>query len=298
MIRLAAFAVVVCATLAGFAGAQPPATPVKLIAPPNPAVPATGGSHPPLAKTVAPAFPKPIDPADVRALEATVRDLLLKHLPDPIVQSAPHWGEQKECTAGVKFHRDGLRMWSEPVKAMKNDGTWRRMSVRAADPAKTLAVGIKDAVAHEPGRATFTAMIGVDTALTFEQQLWQNGHRLYSGETRGHCRAALSLTCEITNRVEPKPGSLIPDVVFRVRATDAQLFYENLVIDHTAGIGGDGAKLLGDAVIHAVKKWKPDLEHDLLAKANTAVVRAADTKDVRVSLDAMLKGHMPSVTRK
>jgi hypothetical protein len=230
------------------------------------------------------------DPADVKALEKTLRTLLLKNLPDPIVQSASGWGRQEEGVVGVKFHRDGLKLRSEQIKGLRNDGTWRRVSVRAANPDKTLAVGITDAAFPEPGRTTLTAMIGVDCALKFEQQLWRNGTRLYSGETRGRCHAAVLLKCEIVSKTEPKPGSFIPDLVFRMRVTDAQLFYENVVIEHTAGVGGDAAKILGEAVLDTVKRVKPDLERDLLAKANAAIVKAADTRDVRVSFDALLKG--------
>ena len=256
MSRLAAVLLVACAA--------PAFAQIELKAPP-----------PPAPSPAPPPRPEPIDPADVRALEATIRGLLLANMPDPLVQSAPGWGNQKEVTVGG-------RLTGMPVKEMKNDGTWRRLSVIARDPQKSLAVGLRDAVYPEPGRATFTAMIGLDVDLRFEQQLWQNGVRLYSGETRGRCRAALLLKCEITSRAEKKPGSLLPDVIVRGRATDAQFFYENLVIEHTAGIGGDGAKVLGEAAIRTVKQLKPDL----LAKANAAVVKAADTKEVRVSFDA------------
>ncbi|HJZ57815.1 MAG TPA: hypothetical protein VKE74_22840 [Gemmataceae bacterium] len=272
------------ALLAGCASAPTPAAQVSLKAPPSPAA---SPPPPPPARAQA---PEPIDPAEVRALEKTVRDLLLKHMPDPLVQSAPNWGHQKEVTVGG-------RLKGMPVKELKNDGTWRRVMVKARYPEQTLAVGIKDAEYPEPGRATFTTMIGLDVDLKLEQQVWQNGHRLYSGETRGRCRAALMLKCEITSRTEKKPGSLLPEVIVRGRATEAQLFYQDLVIEHTAGIGGDGAKLLGDAAIYTVKQVKPDLERDLLAKANAAIVKAADTKDVRVSLDSLLKGQVPGIAK-
>jgi len=215
------------------------------------------------------------DSASVKALEGSLRSLLLKNLPNPIVKSEQNWGHQKEAL--VK------------ANGMKNDGTWRRLSVRAANPERTLGLGITEAAFPEPGRATFNAMVGVDCDLTFEQQVWKNGLRLYSGETRGRCRAAVLLKCEATSRTEMKPGSFIPDLVFRVKVTEAQLFYENLVIEHTAGLGGDAAKILGDVVIDAVKQAKPDLERDLLNKANAAIVKAADTKDIRLSLDSLLK---------
>jgi hypothetical protein len=250
--------------------------------------PNSPGSRPGLAAnppaTAAPA------PAETEALAKALRGLLLQHLPDPLVQTAPGWGHQKEVTVGG-------RLRGAPVKAMRNDGHWRRLTVRAKNPAHTLALGVKDAAYPEPGRVTFTALLGLDCGLKFEQQLWRHGARLYSGETRARCRAALALKCEVTSRTEPKPGSLLPDVVFRVRVTDAQFFYDGLVVEHTAGVGGDAARLLGDAVIQAVKKVKPDLERDLLARANAAIVKAADTKEVRVSLGKLLEGKFPDVTR-
>ena len=229
------------------------------------------------------------DPADVKALEGTLRTLLIQNLPDPLVSSAAGWGKQEEGQVGVRFLKDGPRLKTEPVRGPRNHGTWRKVEVRVPHPEK-LALGVADAAYPGPGRATFTAMIGADCDVKFEQQLWRHGARLYSGETRARCRAAVLLKCETATRTEAKPGSLVPDVVCRVRVTDAQLFYENLVVEHTAGVGGDAARVFGDAVIDAVRRAKPDLERDLVAKANAAVVKAADTKDVRLSLDALLKG--------
>lgn len=242
-----------------------------------------------VARSAPPATEKP-DPAQVKALEKTLRDLLLKNLPDPVVQSSQDWGKQKEGVVGVRFLKDGPRLRSERVQGMRNDGKWRRIAVRAVNPEKTLAVGIANPAFPEQGRATFDAMVGVDCDLKFEQQIWRNGTRLYSGETRGRCRAAVLLKCEVKSRTELKPGSLIPDLVVQVRVTEAQLFYDNVVIEHTAGVGGDAAKVLGEAVLDTVKRVKPDLERDLLKKANAAIVKAADTKEVRVSFDSLLKG--------
>ena len=229
-----------------------------------------------------------MDPAQIRLLETTARALLLQPLPDPIVVSPQGWGNQKEVMVG--------RLRGNPTKEMRNDGTWRRFTVRAPNPW-SLALGITEAAYPEPGKATFTAMIGLDCDLKMEQQVWRNGHRLYSGETRGRCRAALMLKCEVTSRTEKNPDSILPDVVFRARATEAQLFYEDLVIEHTAGVGGDAARVLGDAVISAVKQAKPQLERDLLIKANAAIVKAADTKEVRVSFEALVSGKVPAVVK-
>src|SRR5262249_48313459 len=159
-------------------------------------------------------------------------------------------------------------LWTERTKSLRNDGTWRRMAVKAVNPEQTLALGLHDVASPEPGKVTFTAMIGLNCELKFEQQVWSRGVRLYSGETRGRCRGALLLKCEATNRTEPRNGAILPDLVVRLKITEAQVFYEKLEITHTAGIGGDGAKILGAAVIDTVKQIRPSLEQDLLAKAN------------------------------
>ena len=220
----------------------------------------------------APVAPRPT-PVEVRTLENSLRSLLLKNLPDPLVKIERDWGRQKAFPRG-----------------MKNDGAWRRLSIRVPNANQSLQIGITESTFPEPGRVAFTAMIGADCDLKFEQQRWRRGVRIYSGETRGRCHAAMLLKCEATSRTETLPGRVIPDLVFRVKVTEAKLFYEKLVIEHTAGIGGDAAKLLGDAVIDMVRQAKPGLERDLLKKANAAIVKAADTKEIRVSLEAFLKG--------
>lgn len=231
--------------------------------------------------------------ADPDQLATTLRELLLRHVPDPIVQSSHGWGDRKAHAVVGRF-RSGR---AEPVTEWRNDGTWRRIAVRAPNLAHTLKVGVKDVCSPQPGTLRFTALIGVGCDIKFEQQVWKRGVRLYSGETRGRCRAAVALRCEVASRIEPKPGSPLPDVVLRVRVTEAQLFYDDLVIEHTAGVGGDAARLLGDAVVGAIKQAKPSLERDLLARANAAVVKAADTKEVRVCLGRLLEGKAPAVER-
>jgi len=234
------------------------------------------------------AKPKPSQ-AETDLLAKTLRDLLLKHIPDPIIETSPGWATQRECTVGYKFHKEGLRLRTEVMKGMRNDGAWRKFVVTSPNAGKSLAVGITDAECPEPGKVTFTALFTTDCDFRFEQQLWQNGVRLYSGETRGRFKAGLILKCEATNRTEKKPGDLLPEVVFRVRATSAELHHDKITVEHTAGLGGDAARILGDAVLALVKAAKPNLERDLLAKANAAIVKAADTKEVRLSVGSLFK---------
>src|SRR5262249_49036968 len=125
--------------------------------------------------------------------------------------------------------------------------------------------------------------------IKFEQQIWRNGLRLYSGETRAHCHAGITIKTEVTPRAEfKKDKGLLPDVTLIIRATEAKLTYDDVVVDHTAGLDGDAARVVGDLILKTVKAVKPDLEADLLKKADAGIVKAAGTREFKVTLDKLL----------
>jgi hypothetical protein len=228
------------------------------------------------------------DPAARGALAKVLRELLIKNLPDPLSKSSPGWGKQKAVTV-VKRHRDGLRFWSEAVQELRNDGVWRRYQSRIPEPEK-IVLAVTEITRLEDGKVLVTVgVIAERVDVKFEQQVWRNGTRLYGGETRAHCKGSLLLKAEVTTKTEFKPGSFLPEVKLQVRATEAHLGYENVVVDHTAGWDGDAAKALGDLAIRVVKEVKPDLEGELLQKANAAIVKAAGTREFRLALDSVLK---------
>jgi hypothetical protein len=238
----------------------------------------------------APLVPVP-PPLPADNLVGLLRKLLLANLPDPLIEKEFNWGTMKEVPVGVKWKREG-RLLPRPEVQLKlhNDGVWRRVKVTADAPAKTLQLGIGDLRVPEEGKLTFLLNVALPVHLHFEQQIWKAGERLYSGSTRARCRVGLHLNVESVSRLEANPKSFFPDVVFRVRVTDARLTYDNVVVEHTLGVGGDAAKILGDALLDAIKQWKPSLERDLLIKANKAIIKAGDTKEVRISITKLLQG--------
>lgn len=89
-------------------------------------------------------------------------------------------------------------------------------------------------------------------------------------------------------KTEKVPGSFFPNVTLTIKVTDAKLFYDKLVIDHTAGLDGEDAKSAGDFVLDLVKSVKPDLEKQLLEKANAAIMKSVGSKEIKVELDKLL----------
>jgi hypothetical protein len=101
-----------------------------------------------------------------------------------------------------------------------------------------------------------------------------------------HCILTTYFLHQSTCGPPPHPR---PDFVLRIRVTKAKVGYDKLVIEHINGIGGDGAKLIGGAVHDVLKQWRPGIERDLLAKANDAIVKAADTREIRLGFGGLLK---------
>jgi len=210
------------------------------------------------------------------------RSLLMPNVPDPLYEKSSRWGQQRKAPL---------------TKKLRNDGKWRKMSATMHDPAKTLKIGVRDIKVPEEGRTTFEVWVTFRANLNFEQQIWENGIRLYSGSTRGHCTVVTRMLCEVSTRFE-KGTKLVPDAVFRMRVLEATLAIAGLEVDHILGFGGDGARILGDALIEFVKDIKPDLERDLLEKGTRAIVKAGDTKEIRISLEKLIKGEFPKLPKK
>jgi hypothetical protein len=237
-------------------------------------------------------MPATASPGDVPTsdeLATILRGLLVTALPDPLFQQNMDWGKQRKVANGITWKKDGLLLKPVKQEKLKNDGVWRRIKAEAINPDKSLTLTVSNVQKPEKGKLTFDVEITVQTRITFEQQVWKSGVRIYSGETRARCRPILKLKCESTTRTI-KNGSIFPDVVFRMRVVDAKLTYDQLKVEHTAGVGGDAAKLLGEAMIETVKQVQPSAERKMLEKANKAIVKAADTKEVKLGLGKLLGG--------
>ena len=274
-------AAVLAALLAASAFAQPPEPDPEPIPLPLPA---------PMPKSIPLKRPKQIEqpnPEEVAAISKLMRDMALQHMPDPLVKANDGWGKQKEFVVGKVMLRNPNK-FPEAPRELFNDGLWRRFTVTARDPADTLGIGITELVRPEADKMLVTINVAMDINFRMEQQLWVRGRQLYSGETRGHCTGAVQLKAVVTHKSEFKPGALFPDIALKVTTTEAKLFYDKIVIDHTAGLDGDDAKKVGDLVVDLVKSVKPELEKELLEKANAAIVKAAGTKEVKLQLDKLM----------
>ncbi len=233
-----------------------------------------------LTSHIANAQSSSVDPA----INVLVRDQLIKHMSKPLVETHENWDKQREVTVGVKLHHYRL----ETQRDLRNDGHWHRLKIAARDPENTMMLSLSNMVSAESGRMMFDATISTLVELNFEQQLWKSGTRLLSTETRARATAGVRLQCEATNRFEFKPGTVVPELVLRFRVTHADVFVDRIVVERTLGMNGLPARTIGETVQKLVKRlFQPDLERQLLDRANEAVLKAADTKEIRIGFQKL-----------
>ncbi len=247
---------------------------------------------PSIAATLVLAGPVAAAPDDVPSpdeLASIMRTLLTNALPSPMFAKDYNWGHQKLVTNGITWKGDGLLKKPEKQEKLKNDGTWRKIRIEAVNPEKSLTLVVRNVQQPEKGKVTFDMIVALPARIQFEQQVWQSGMRLYGGETRARFRPILLLRCESTSRVQ-KSNSFIPDVIFRMRVVDAKLRYDDFKVEHTAGVGGDAADLIGKGLHETIKLVQPHLEKDMLEKASRAIIKSADTKEVKLGIGRLLDG--------
>jgi hypothetical protein len=228
-------------------------------------------------------------PSNPDVLAGALRGYLVHNLPPTLYEASPGWGHTTPVANGLHWTGKHVPLHPHLQYSDKHDGDWRKVRITTDNLADNLLLDLRNVQRPEPGRVTFDVFVSLDTRVDYEHQKWESGVRLYSGGAKAKLRVKALLSCEATTRLE-QGSQLLPDAVFLLHVTQAQVSYDNLVVEHIGGIGGEAAKLIGDGLKGGLHQWRPSLEKELLAKADAAIVKAADTKEVRVSLSQLFLG--------
>ena len=218
-------------------------------------------------------------------IAAMVKPLLVQMVPPVLYEHSSGWGRTVMAAHALRWHGIEPRIEKSP----HNDGHWQKVKLLPRDLDK-LDFKLTDPVAVDADRQTFQAYVDFIAGVEYEHQLWERGVRLYSGETRAHLRIQAWVNVESSFKVDTSNGL---DFVFRLKATKAKVQASHLVVEHTAGIGGSGAKLLGEALETIVKEVEPGLQRRLQEKIEAALVKAADTREVRIGLGSLFSTKTP-----
>jgi hypothetical protein len=245
---------------------------------------ALAGSPEPAKPPPPPAKPAQVPPAAAAALGQALRALLPEMFPPTLYEASPGWGQTATVWTGVKWKGKGIHARLRGKHEVRNHGTWRKIKI-TADP-NSVALNVRDLRPREPGRVTFALLANFAARVEYVRQRWASGIKLNDQSIRARLRVALTLQCECVTRVEAK--GFFPDVVFRLRVLRSDLQYGNVVCEHVAGLGGTTAKVAGNLLLKSLRRFHPGLERKLLDRANAAIVKAADTKEVRIEFSKLL----------
>ena len=175
------------------------------------------------------------------------------------------------------------------MRVPRNHGNWQLTQATCYDLPHNLVLKLSDLKVRDSEHITFKMFLALPTTVDYHQQIWQNGVLVLSEYARARIRIKADLNIETSVKFDSK-GGIIPDLVLGLRIADAHVSYDNLVVENINGVGGDAARLTGETIRAALKRWKPSLERDLLDKARSAVLRAGETREVHVSLAKLIKG--------
>jgi len=243
-----------------------------------------------LSVQAAPPAVSKIDPQTVQHLEDALRRMLILGMPEVLYEKRYNWGETTRVVSGIDWNRRGLRIRPEWEYREKKDGHWRHVKVVPHRWPQSLSFRLSNLQLHpEEQRTTFELDVHLDIHVYYRTLRWESGLRLYDASAETTLRLIVRLEVEAHSRFEVNRKSLTPELVFRLRVTRADLRYADFEMKHIAGIGGEGARLLGKGLKELMEEIRPNLEKELLAKGEAAIVKAADTREVRLGLEGITR---------
>jgi hypothetical protein len=227
--------------------------------------------------------PAQTTPAAEATLSVMLRSYLLPFIPNPLYEKRENWGKTVEGVSRIRWEGQGLEVHPKAVKTQKKQGVWKHVKIASPNIAQALLLSVHNVQQPESGRTTFDLTIVLPAELEYEQQNWEKDIKLFSGSARARLRFSLNLSCELTTSLVPSK-TWVPDLVIRVRVLRSTSAYDQLVVEHVPGLGGDAARILGDIIVKSMKQWHPSLERRLLEKLDAAIVKAGDSKEIHVGL--------------
>jgi hypothetical protein len=205
------------------------------------------------------------------AMAGALRNELVDKLPSPLAETSPGWGHTKRIGG-----------------SNKKQGKWRKVRLDALNPRDTLVIDVRDIKPAADGSVAFSTFLLCDARVEYTEHIYEAGIRVLATSARARLRLHLQVDCQASASLDGS-NAWVPDVVLTIRATKAHVTYDNLVLEHAIGVGGDAARLMGDGLKNALHELRPGLEASWLAKADAAVVKAAHAREVRLHLGKLIQ---------
>lgn len=224
-----------------------------------------------------PAQPETHDAGD--EIDELLTKLVLGHLPHDFKQDKD-WGTQAERFDGLKVRRKGLQIRTKRKKKMVNHGSWRKFNASLVDPENRFSVSVKNMREAHEGKVAFDLHCQSDLKIDGRIAQWIKGVQLYSLSLDGKARVKLAVTIELETVMDVT--KFPPDLIFRPRATAAELNVEDFRIDRISKIGGEVSQQASRWASSAIDEQIEAEETKLVDKINVDLKK--NEKKLRLSL--------------
>ena len=232
------------------------------------------------AQSAGPKLEVPLPTRSLKDFSKLLKEIVVATLP-PVLQqeSSKNWGQQASVPS-----MQGLKM----IRVMRNHGNWQRWRAFTGPLAHQLELAVNDLRVVDGERFKCKISLALPTTAEYEQQTWQNGLRVFSSSARARLRVKLSLALEASVKLDSK-NEILPDVLIDFKVADAKVSYDNFVLENILGVGGDAARLAGEAGRVALKRWLPSVENHALEKGREAILKAGQNREFRINLAKLVK---------
>jgi len=221
----------------------------------------------------------PLPTESLADLSRLLKDVMVQNLP-PVLhyENAGNWGQQASVPRLQGF---------KVVRVERNHGNWLKTRAISGALARHLEVNVQNVRITEGDCLRMNVRLATPVVLEYEQQNWQGGVKVFASSARARLRIQLDLSLESHVKMDAQ-GEWLPDVLIDFKVVNARVSYDHFVLEKVNGIGGDTARLTGEAVRAAVGRWMPSLERQALNQAREAVLRAGQKREVRVGLAKLM----------
>ena len=237
----------------------------------------------PIAAAANAAQASDVDSSATNHFNQLMTQLVLNNMPHSYADDK-RWGKTQQRFGGIQLRRDGWNVETKRKWVTVNHGLWQKSSAHLVDPANQFSVQLANVRAGGDDRTAFDLIFVSPLAISGRQAQWVNGVQLYSVSADADAKIRLTVTCEMSIKLDFQ--RLPPDVVFEPRATAADLQVEHFAVKHISKVGGEVAEQATQWVESQLDEQVAAKESKIVDKINKQIAKHQD--EMRISLSDAL----------
>jgi hypothetical protein len=207
-------------------------------------------------------------PSPNQALADIAKQVILESIP-PEYEKSDNWGHQEDFHIGYHWVERGGRLHFDKRIKRKNDGLWRKYTVKLIDPQQNLHVRFTKPRPAEMGRTKFQVFLTAKLWTDARQERWRVGVKGLNYHLEAEALVEIRLDVEIG--IEPVAEASLGTIEIKPVVTGVGLRLVDLTLKKFDKIGGDLARELGNAAEDILAGELHKREADVQKKINAEI---------------------------